>query len=139
MAQDYKDLLRLTRHLTRSETEVAAAYRNAVFNVLAHNRDDHLRQFAFMRRGGAWVRTPAYDLTFSNGPGGEHTLLVAGEGRSPQHAHLAELAKDAGIKPLVARAIVDQVRGALARWDDFASDAGVSTTSRKLVASKIKA
>lgn len=139
VAQDYKDLLRLTRHLTRSETEVAAAYRNAVFNVLAHNRDDHLRQFAFMRRGGAWVRTPAYDLTFSNGPGGEHTLLVAGEGRSPQHAHLAELAKDAGIKPLVARAIVDQVRGALARWDDFASDAGVSTTSRKLVASKIKA
>jgi len=43
IAADYHDLLRLTWHVTRSEPEVAAAYRHAVFNVLAHNRDDHLR------------------------------------------------------------------------------------------------
>ena len=40
------DLLNLTRHVTRSEQEVAQAYRHAVFNVMAHNRDDHLKQFA---------------------------------------------------------------------------------------------
>lgn len=35
------------------------ASRHAVFNVLAHNRDDHLKQFAFRRVGGTWTRTRA--------------------------------------------------------------------------------
>ena len=139
MAADYHDLLRLTRHVTRSEAEVVAAYRHAVFNVLAHNRDDHLRQFGFLRRGGAWRRSPAYDLTFSDGPGGEHTLLVAGEGRRPQPAHLLELAKQAGIRLRVERDVVDRVRGATARWSEFAEAAGVSTSSRKHVADALEA
>jgi len=40
-----------------------------VFNVLACNRDDHARNFAFlMEPDGTWRHTPAYDLTFSAGP-----------------------------------------------------------------------
>ena len=59
MAADYVDLLKLTRHVTRSAAEVDMASRHAVFNVLAHNRDDHLKQFAFRRVGGTWTRTRA--------------------------------------------------------------------------------
>lgn len=139
MAADYGDLLRLTRHVTRSEAEVVEAYRHAVFNVLSHNRDDHLRQFAFVRRQGAWRRSPAFDLTFSDGPGGEHTLLVAGESRHPRHEHLERLAKDAGIRPRTARDVLDRVRGAVARWDTLATEVGVSSTSRTRVASALAA
>jgi hypothetical protein len=59
---DSADLIRLTRHVTRDESQAVAAFRHAAFNVLANNRDDHLRQFAF-------VRAPACDLTHSEGPG----------------------------------------------------------------------
>jgi len=139
IAADYHDILRNTRHVTRSEPEVAAAYRHAVFNVLAHNRDDHLRQFAFMRRGSTWCRSPAYDLTSCDGPGGEHTLLVASEGRRPGTAHLDELAKQAGIRTRVAREVVADVRGALARWAEFADQAEVSPSSRERVADALRA
>ena len=59
LAVDYADLLKVTRHITRSEVEVTEAFRHAVFNVLSHNRDDHLKQFGFQRVGGLWTRTPA--------------------------------------------------------------------------------
>ncbi len=59
-----------TRILTRNLREVARAFRRMAFSVLDH-------------RTGAWTLSPAYDLEFSDGPGGEHTLTVAGEDRAP--------------------------------------------------------
>ena len=137
LSADYADLLKLTRHLTRSEEEAVEAYRQAVFNVLAHNRDDHLKQFAFRRKGGVWRRTPAYDLLYNEGPGGEHTLLVAGEGRRPGPEHLARLAVMAGIKAAAARDVVEQVRDAVARFEDFAGVAGVSAATTDAVAGRL--
>ena len=138
LAADYSDLLKLTRHVTRSEAEVREAYRHAVFNVLSHNRDDHLKQFAFRRAGGEWTRTPAYDLTFAPGPGGEHTLLVAGEGRHPTGAHLERVAQAAGLDARVARRVLAEVRAATARWTEFASAAGVGARSTDRVGEAIR-
>lgn len=137
LAADYADLLKLTRHVTRSEGEAVEAYRHAVFNVLAHNRDDHLKQFAFRRLSGVWRRTPAYDLLFNEGPGGEHTLLVAGEGRRPGPEHLVRLAALAGIKAAAARDVVERVRDAVARFEDFAGGAGVSAATTDAVAERL--
>nr|NJM04738.1 HipA domain-containing protein [Desulfobacula sp.] len=54
-----------------------------IFNVMANNRDDHVKNFAFMiDTKKEWTLTPAYDLTFSKGPGGEHSMSIAGEGGS---------------------------------------------------------
>ena len=37
-----------------------------MFNVLACNRDDHVKNFSFlMDQDGRWRLSPAYDLTFS--------------------------------------------------------------------------
>jgi serine/threonine-protein kinase HipA len=63
---DYLACLALTRQLTRDARAVEEAFRRMVFNVLAHNRDDHVRNFAYrIRSDGAWQLTPAFDLTFS--------------------------------------------------------------------------
>ena len=137
LAADYTDLLKLTRHVTRSEKDVVSAFRHAVFNVFANNRDDHLKQFAFLR-SDEWRRAPAYDLTYSAGPGGEHTLLVAGEGRRPNRTHLAHLAEAAGLKKASANQVVEEVRDAVHRWADFAQATGVSESSITLVAKAIR-
>lgn len=139
LATDYIDLLALTRHLTRSEAEVLAAYRHAAFNVLAHNRDDHLKQFAFVRHDGAWRRAPAYDLTYQQGPGGEHTLLVAGEGRHPGSGELHELARRSGLRERAARRVLDEVRDAVSRWGAFAAEAGVGVMSTRQISDAIRA
>jgi serine/threonine-protein kinase HipA len=138
--QDYEDLLKVTRLLTRNHQDVVEAFRRMVFNVLAHNRDDHTKNFAFqMDADGTWRLAPAYDVTYSAGPGGEHTLMVAGEGRAPTRAHVDAVAAAASLEGREVRAVLDEVQEAVARWGDFAAHAGVSAASalevqRRLVA-----
>ena len=128
-ALDYRDLLKVTRELTRNEAAVAEMFRRACFNVFAYNRDDHSRNFAFlMDEQGAWRPSPAYDLTFAQGPGGEHTMLVAGEGRAPGIAHLTALAAQADLKN--GTKIIDQVRAVISRFKRFADKAGVPARLR---------
>jgi serine/threonine-protein kinase HipA len=128
-ALDYLDLLKVTRELTRNEASVTEMFRRACFNVLAHNRDDHSRNFAFlMDEAGIWRPSPAYDLTFSRGPGGEHTMLVAGEGRSPGVEHLATLAGKAELKHGLK--VIDEVRSVVSRFAHIADKAGVPARLR---------
>ncbi len=138
MAADYADLLKLTRYVTRSEEQVLQAYRHAVFNVLCHNRDDHLKQFAFLRKDGVWRRSPAYDLTYSPGPGGEHTLLVAGEGADPGREDLRRLAELAGLKHTPARRALEEVFEAVRSWSEHAAEADVGADSRARVGEAIR-
>jgi serine/threonine-protein kinase HipA len=131
----YDTLLRATRAITRRADDVAAAFRRMVFNVLAHNRDDHTRQHAFlMDESGDWRLAPAYDLTYAAGPGGEHYLDVEGEGRRPTRVHIEALAKRHGLSDKQTTAAIDEVRAAISDWEAVAKSAGVSAASRKLVA-----
>lgn len=135
-ALDYTDLLKVTRQLTRDESAVAEMFRRACFNVFAHNRDDHCRNFAFLMDGrGTWAPSPAYDLTFAQGPGGEHAMLIAGEGRSPGSEHLARLAAQAELKG--GAKIIEEVRAAIRRFRTFADEAGVPARRAGAVAKVI--
>lgn len=90
----YDMFLRATHAITRHAEDVSEAFRRMVFNVLACNRDDHTRQHSYlMSRAGEWRLAPAYDLTFSLGPGGEHYMDIEGEGRNPTQAHVEASAR----------------------------------------------
>lgn len=135
---DYEDLIALTGMLTRDVREVLKMYRLAVFNVLAHNRDDHAKNFSYlMSQSGGWTLSPAYDLTFSSGPRGELSTMVMGEGRNPSIEHLLKLASEANIKEDYAAKIIEATRSSLARWPDLAKQYGVSDVNRKLIGEKI--
>lgn len=107
---DYVSFLRATRLLTQDEREVRKAFERAVFNVVFHNRDDHPKNFSY--RLGAnhrWQLSPCYDLTFSEGPGGEHYLDVCGYGKNIQRTHLLDLANKGGIDQKWAAGAVDRI------------------------------
>lgn len=124
---NYEQLHKLTLLMTRDSSEVLAMFRRMVFNVYARNRDDHAKNHAFLMEGdGRWRLSPAYDLTFSSGPGGEHSAEVAGEGRDPGVAHLLTVSRQASIPEQDARDVIDQVRTAIKRWPHFADEAGLS-------------
>ena len=134
---DYKDLVILTSVLTKDVREVEKMYRLAVFNVLAHNRDDHGKNVSFlMDESGLWKISPAYDLTFSAGPGGEHSTTVMGAGR-PTKTHLRKLGEHAGISHSLSEQIIDQTRSALSRWPHLAHTYGVSSSRIKRISSVI--
>ncbi|MEN5434726.1 type II toxin-antitoxin system HipA family toxin [Sphingobacterium faecium] len=118
---DYEDLLNLTHVLTKDIREVETMYRLAVFNVLAHNRDDHAKNFSFlMDKTGIWKLSPAYDLTFSRGPNGEQSTMVKGEGRNPSISHLHSLGTEAKLSKSLIAEIIEQTRDALSQWKDLA-------------------
>ena len=129
---DYETILRATMHLTKSMPKVEAMFRLAVFNVLTHNRDDHAKNFAFlMEPDGTWIAAPAYDLTFSSGPGGEHSTTVMGEGKNPGPEHLRKLGQKMGIAN--ADEIIQQVQLIVSNWGVYAVLAGVSTESKESI------
>ena len=129
---DYEQLLKITRVLTKNQTDVDAAFRQMVFNILAHNRDDHVKNFSFMlNERNEWRLTPSYDLTFTHGPGGEHTMTVAGEGRAPNRSHIMRVADGAGITKTRANEIIGEVSSALSDWQRFADEAGVRNDTAK--------
>jgi serine/threonine-protein kinase HipA len=134
---DYDTVLRVTLALTRNIQDAEKAYALACFNVLAHNRDDHVKNFSFLLNArNEWIFAPAYDLVFSYGPGGEQSMLVMGEGRNPGTTQLQALGKQHGIKN--APEILAKVERAVANWPRYAELADVSRKSTKDVAAKIK-
>jgi serine/threonine-protein kinase HipA len=135
---DYEDLLTLTGSLTKDIREVEKMYRLAVFNVLAHNRDDHAKNFSFlMNKAGAWKLSPAYDLTFSSGPGGEQSTMVAGEGRNPTIKHLIKLGIEAKLSKGLIESIIDQTKQALNRWKYWGEQYKIMDAHIKLIADRI--
>lgn len=135
---DYEDLLALTGILTRDVREVEKMFRLAVFNVMAHNRDDHAKNFSYlMNEGGQWKLSPAYDLTFSSGPRMEQSTSVMGEGRNPSVEHLKKLGEGAGLSEAQITAIIEQTTAALVGWSGKAKEYGVSAANIDLIGKKL--
>lgn len=131
----YDTFLRATQAITRRKPDVEAAFRRMVFNILASNRDDHTRQHAYlMDAGGDWRLSPAYDLTYAPGPGGEHYLDIEGEGRNPTRAHVLRLGARHSLGAKAVAAMVEEVRAAVSRWPAFGDAAGVTKASAKEIA-----
>ena len=97
---DYHQLMKLTKILTRdNKHDIENMYRRMCFNVFAHNRDDHSKNFTFIydENNNGWRLSPAYDLTYSTTYYGEHTTTVDGNGRNPGIKELAAVGTAAGI------------------------------------------
>ena len=109
---DYDLLMKLTLKITKSSEECEKLFRLMCFNVFAHNRDDHSRNFSYLYREEEkrWVLSPAYDLTFSSSIGGEHATTVHGNGKNPGIEDILEVAKGIGMNQVRARSIAADVK-----------------------------
>lgn len=131
---DYKGLLAATHKLTLNPSDVTAMFRLAVFNVLAHNRDDHSKNVSFlMDADGRWSAAPAYDLTFSSGPNGFQSMSVMDEARHPTREHLRRLGLTAGIRPATIRTIIEEVSSAIAEWPRLARAHNVTAANSSFI------
>lgn len=131
---DYEDLLALTSMLTRDIQNVENMFRQAVFNVLSHNRDDHAKNFSFlMDASGEWKLSPAYDLTFSSGPGGEQSTMVLGSGKKISRDDLIQLGLRAKLDSTIIKEIIDQTQAALSQWRVLANENNVSRANIKMI------
>jgi serine/threonine-protein kinase HipA len=131
---DYVGAHAAVHRLTGDQRAVEQLFRRMVFNVVGHNRDDHTKQVSLMmQEDGRWRLAPAYDLTCSDGPGGEHSMAVAGRGEPDLGAVLA-VAKEAGVPARQARGIVEEVSTvALEGWPELAPSKATRQRIAKLL------
>lgn len=104
---DYNLLMKLTLELTRNYEDIEQLFRLMCFNVFAHNRDDHSKNFSFLYDDNKkeWHLSPAYDLTYSSSFNGEHATTINGEGKNPTFEYILAVAKNIGLKEKFAKDI----------------------------------
>ena len=110
---DYHTLMKLTKILCRDRREdMEQMYQRMCFNVFAHNRDDHSKNFSFLYddKTDRWSLSPAYDLTWSSTYYGEHTTTVDGNGRDPGMKELLAVGKQAGLPAKRCREMAEQIQ-----------------------------
>ncbi|MCL2042692.1 MAG: type II toxin-antitoxin system HipA family toxin [Treponema sp.] len=107
---DYNNLMSVTLELTRDFREAEKMFRLMCFNVFAHNRDDHSKNFSFLFKDGNWFVSPAYDITYTSGMGGEHATTIDGEGRNPGGENILSVAKKSGMNQRKAKNIMHEVK-----------------------------
>ena len=81
------------------------------FNVLAHNRDDHSKNFSYLydEKKEGWALSPAYDLTYSSSINGEHATTVNGNGVNPDKKDIFQVGKNIGLDMKTMVRIYDRV------------------------------
>ena len=116
------------RRLGMGSAEVEQFFRRMVFNVMARNQDDHVKNIAFlMDRRGTWSLSPAYDITFALNPENRwlsrHQMSVNGKLEAITREDLITAGRNMNIRPVRAKAILSEVASALADWPKYAKEA----------------
>lgn len=108
---DYNILMKLTLKLTNNFNEVEKMFRLMCFNIFAHNRDDHSKNFSFLYNENLkkWELSPAYDLTYSYSINGEHATTVNGNGSNPGISDILEVAKKIGLNLDSSKKIAEEI------------------------------
>ena len=132
-AYSYEQALLVIRQLRLPIEAVEEQFRRMVFNIIARNQDDHVKNIAFlMDKAGSWSLSPAFDVTYSFNPSGDwtatHQMTVNGKRDGFTMADLRACAKTAGMKRTRPADIAAGVQAAVARWPEFAALAGVPET-----------
>ena len=120
------------------ETDLEQLYRRMVFNVLASNHDDHVKNISFlMDRRGRWRLSPAYDITFAydsvNKWLSAHQMTVNGKGSKITKEDLAVCGRKMDISGIRCKKIREEVRIAVDNWPEFAKKAGVNENNMETI------
>ena len=114
-----------------------------LFNVVARNQDDHVKNIAFlMDKEGRWRLAPAFDVTFAYNPRGDwtarHQMSINGKRDGFTVEDFRACAKTAGLKRGLAEQMLDHVIAVVGEWPRYADAAGVSPSSREAIGATLR-
>lgn len=137
-ANSYEQALMAIRELGLPMQAVEQQFRRMVFNIVARNQDDHVKNIAFlMNPQGQWSLAPAFDVTYSYNPSGawtaKHQMTLNGKADDFTVDDFSAFAKLAKLKRGRDKEILGEVCDAISRWQEFAQSAGVANAQRKKI------
>jgi len=142
-AYSYEQALQVIKRLQLPMRDVEQQFRRMVFNIVARNQDDHVKNIAFlMDKQGTWTLAPAFDVTYSYQPAGRwtstHQMTLNGKRDGFELADFIAVEKIAGLKRGQAKAILHDVQQVVARWRDYADAAGVTQDHRDKIQNALR-
>ena len=134
-AYAYEQALLVIRQLGLPMAAIEEQFRRMVFNIVARNQDDHVKNIAFlMDKAGRWALSPAFDVTYSFNPAGawtaSHQMTVNGKRDDFMLEDFKACAKAASMKRGRAETIVNEVREIVSRWKRYADEARLPVSVR---------
>ena len=134
-AHSYEQAFDAMRRLGMSAGSTAKLFGRMIFNVVARNQDDHVKNVAFlMDRAGNWSLAPAFDVTYAYQPEGRwtsaHQMAINGKRDDFKMDDFQACGKSALLKQGQARAIISEIQGVVRKWRDYADEAGVNPNQR---------
>jgi len=129
-AYSYEQALLVMRQLELPMQTIEQQFRRTVFNIVARNQDDHVKNIAFlMNKSGEWSLSPAFDVTYSFNPAGawtaSHQMTMNGKRDNFTMEDFSACAKTASMKRGRAAKILAEVQATVANWPSYAEEAGV--------------
>ena len=117
---------------------VEEQFRRMVFNVVARNQDDHVKNIAFlMDRSGTWSLAPAFDVIYSYQPSGRwtssHQMTLNGKRDGFVLEDFEACADAASMKRGRAKRILADVQSVVANWREYADEARVHPDHREKI------
>jgi serine/threonine-protein kinase HipA len=130
-AYAYEQAMLTIRQLQLPMTATEEQFRRMVFNIVARNQDDHVKNIAFlMDKQGRWALAPAFDVTYSYNPAGSwtatHQMTLNGKRDGFTLEDFRAGAKSALMKRGRAETIIEEVRAAVERWPEFAAEVQIA-------------
>ncbi|MCH2154899.1 MAG: type II toxin-antitoxin system HipA family toxin [Opitutales bacterium] len=141
----YEDFLGTVLRVSKSQEQVFEAFRRAVFNVMAHNQDDHPRNFSFLMGADArFSLAPSYDLTLTQPNDGEGNWMsingkTLGITFRDIDRDIEYLGESFGIRRDAIRDVVDQVQAGIAAFDRLARSYCIGDGYRSYVRQALRA
>lgn len=137
----YEQLFQTMRMLRLPYPQAVQMFRRMAFNVLARNRDDHTKNFAFrLKKDQSWEITPAYDLCHAYRPESawvsQHALSINGKRKNITHDDLLTVAKSLNIKK--GESIISLIRDKVNSWNIYAEETRVNIPLRDMIWQSIK-
>ena len=142
-AYGYEQALQVIRRLGLPMAAIEEQFRRMVFNIVARNLDDHVKNIAFlMDRSGNWSLSPAFDVTYSYQPGGKwtssHQMTMNGKRGEFTLEDFKAYAKSASMKRGRAETIIEEVRNVVAQWRNYADESRVNPEQRDKIERALK-
>lgn len=142
-AYSYEQAFLVMRRLELGLDAVEQQFRRMLFNVVARNQDDHVKNIAFlMNKAGRWRLAPAYDVIYSYQPTGrwtsQHQMTIQGKRDAFTRSDFDACAKVPGLKRGRSGTILDEVITAVTDWPRFASEAGVPSAQVEAIGKTLR-
>lgn len=133
----YESLFDDVFNVTHDVRCVEQMFRRMVFNVLAFNCDDHLKNFGFiMNSAGEWNISPAFDIAYSSSQGKGHFMTINGKRAGFSYDDIAKIGDEFEIKNYDN--ILGEICEAVGEWERLGKKEKISSLFISKVKERIK-